>query len=74
MLDYASKSGGQMEVAIARPGLITTAESTAPPSPNLPTVRVEETTAALLQQVVGGFEKETIYNDDLVRIGKTALK
>lgn len=36
-------------------------------------VSVTEAAAAMLQQVVEGFEKEPLQNDDLVRIGRKAL-
>ena len=41
---------------------------------SLPNVDVTEISAAMLQEVVHGFEKEPLENDDLVRIGRQALK
>lgn len=40
----------------------------------LPSLRVEEISAAMLQQVANGFEKEPLDNADLTRIGKAALE
>ena len=41
--------------------------------PFVPSVEVKEISAAMLHQVMTGFEKETLQNDDLVRIGRQAL-
>ena len=41
---------------------------------SLPNVNVSEVSAAMLHEVVHGFEKEPLGNDDLVRIGRLALK
>ena len=40
----------------------------------LPKVEVSEIAAALIDQVVKGFEKETLLNEDLIRIGQKALE
>lgn len=64
-----------MEAAIARPGFIAGGGRPAPPQvPGLPTVTLEDTAAALIDQVLGGFEKETLYSDDLTRIGQKSLQ
>lgn len=39
----------------------------------VPSVSVEEISAAMLRQVVEGFEKEPLECKDLVRIGRKAL-
>lgn len=41
---------------------------------SLPSVDVADISAAMLHEVVHGFEKEPLENDDLVRIGREALK
>ena len=41
---------------------------------SLPNVDVAEISAAMLHEVIHGFEKEPLENDDLVRIGREALK
>lgn len=41
---------------------------------SLPNVDITEVSAAMLHEVIHGFEKEPLENDDLVRIGREALK
>jgi hypothetical protein len=43
------------------------------PPPGVVSVKGEELAAAMLDQVVRGFEMEPINNDDLVRIGAKVL-
>jgi hypothetical protein len=40
----------------------------------LPKVEVSEIAATLLEQAVKGIEKETLLNDDLIRIGQKVLE
>ena len=40
----------------------------------LPSISVAEISAAMLREVVNGFEKEPLENEDLVRIGRKASK
>lgn len=40
----------------------------------MPSVTVTEFSAAMIDQVVNGFEKEPLMNEDLVRIGRRVLK
>lgn len=73
-----------MEACVAKPGLIDgpgrssfiggIAKAVLLPIVGVPKVQVSEITAALIKQVVSGVEKETLMNDDLVRIGTEALK
>lgn len=39
----------------------------------IPNISVTELSAAILDQIVRGFEKEALSNADLVRIGQAAL-
>lgn len=39
----------------------------------LPKIQLNEVAAALLDQAINGFDKETLMNEDLVRIGQRAL-
>ena len=63
---------------MSKPGLITTpgqilktvAATVLKYVISLPNVDVTEISAAILHQVINGFEKEPLENDDLVRIGK----
>ncbi|KAK3325133.1 hypothetical protein B0H66DRAFT_599319 [Apodospora peruviana] len=84
ILAYAQKSNGAVEACVAKPGLIggegkATGFLMEAMKPvirvlaGLPTVDVREMAAALLDQVVNGFEKEPLASDDLTRIGKKVL-
>lgn len=71
-----------MEACAAKPGLITTPgqflktvfATIMKYVMSLPSVDVKEISAAMLHEVVHGFEKEPLQNDDLVRIGRQALE
>lgn len=41
---------------------------------SVPSIYVHEISAAILHEVVNGFEKEPLMNEDLVRIGREAMK
>jgi hypothetical protein len=66
---------------VAKPGLITHSYASSffalglRLAMSVPSVRLEEVAAAMLQQVTTahGFEKEPLQNEDLVRIGRRAL-
>ena len=40
---------------------------------SVPNVTVAEISAAMLHEIINGFEKEPLENDDLVRIGRQVL-
>lgn len=71
-----------MEVCVAKPGLITASgqylktigATLIKYVMSVPIVDVGEISAAMLHEVMHGFEKEPLENDDLVRIGRQALK
>lgn len=71
-----------MEVCVAKPGLITgpglylknIGATLIKFMTSVPNVDVTEVSAAMLHEVMHGFEKEPLQNDDLVRIGRRALK
>ncbi|RDL36229.1 Uncharacterized protein BP5553_06841 [Venustampulla echinocandica] len=83
VLGYAKKSGGAIEACVAKPGLIDAPGRTGMVMNavrtvgcsiiGLPRVDVSEVAATLLDQAIKGFEKETLLNEDLVRIGQKAL-
>jgi hypothetical protein len=81
VLDYAS-ARPHVEAAVAKPGLILKPGSIVIwlratflyLLASLPSVSVVEMSAALLDQVLDGFEKDPLTNDDLVRIGRRALE
>ncbi|KPM36032.1 Succinate-semialdehyde dehydrogenase [NADP(+)] [Neonectria ditissima] len=84
LLAYAAEHQGQIEVCAAKSGFITApgialAWRTAfafvlKLTHNLASVGITEISAAMLNQVVHGFEKEPLFTEDLVRIGREALK
>jgi hypothetical protein len=77
-LKFAAEQKDPVEACVAKPGLITKpgnyfniAFATVLKWAGLvPNVAVTEAAAAILDQVVNGFEKEPLMNDDLVRIGR----
>ncbi|PVH91864.1 hypothetical protein DM02DRAFT_311773 [Periconia macrospinosa] len=78
VLSYAASHGSSLEVAIAKPGLIVEPGNIAKQvlttglgwTGVVPSVGLRDISKALLDQVVGGFEKETLENADLVRLGR----
>ncbi|KAJ7364349.1 hypothetical protein DFH08DRAFT_680978 [Mycena albidolilacea] len=80
VLAFAAAHSDEMFVAcVAKPGLITSSIGSSILAVALklvmgvPSVSVEEISAAMLRQVVEGFEKEPLECKDLVRIGRKAL-
>ncbi|KAJ8058297.1 hypothetical protein OCU04_012491 [Sclerotinia nivalis] len=83
VIDYANNSEGIVKACIAKPGLIDAPGKRGPVMQvvstigrtliGLPKVEVSEIAATLLKQAVDGIEKETLLNEDLVRIGRTVL-
>ncbi|KAJ6512996.1 putative nucleoside-diphosphate-sugar epimerase [Mycena sanguinolenta] len=76
----AEHSSKGFEACVVKPGLITQDAASIARAEQLratmgvPSVTVEEVSAAMLQQVLGGIEKEPLMNEDLVRIGRKALE
>ncbi|KKY33100.1 putative nucleoside-diphosphate-sugar epimerase [Diaporthe ampelina] len=58
---------------IAKSGFILTPGKVAPPVPGLPSIQLEDISAALLDQAVEGLEKDTLFSEDMTRIGQNAL-
>ncbi|KFA71186.1 hypothetical protein S40288_04697 [Stachybotrys chartarum IBT 40288] len=85
ILKFAEKHPGEVEAQIAKPGLITSYNTVVRSAASIllkglgavtsyvQSVSVEEISAAMLSQVVGGFEKDTLSNNELVEIGRKAL-
>ncbi|KAL1878151.1 hypothetical protein Daus18300_002067 [Diaporthe australafricana] len=73
ILEFAEQSNGLVQSCITKSGFINAPGRTVPNVPGLPLVELQDITAAMLDQVVNGFEKDTLSNDDLVRIGQKAL-
>jgi len=83
VLAFASQSSGTVEAQITRPGGIVgpkpriamlAAAAVVGVTPLPPFAHVSEVSGAMLQQVVEGFEKETLDAADLVRIGQRVVK
>ncbi|KFY36807.1 hypothetical protein V495_07585 [Pseudogymnoascus sp. VKM F-4514 (FW-929)] len=83
VLEFAKNSNGAVEACVAKPGIIdapgrtglvmSVVGSIGRAIIGLPILDVSEIAATLLQQAINGIEKETLLNDDLVRIGQTVL-
>ncbi|EXJ77854.1 hypothetical protein A1O3_09013 [Capronia epimyces CBS 606.96] len=81
LLAVAAESGGDLEVCVAKPGWITAATFTRKSimafvlrwTASVPSVTVSEISAAMIDQVAHGFDKEPLMNEDLVSIGRRAL-
>lgn len=83
VLDFAKNSNGTIETCILKPGLIRDSQqgnmfinafqNIATTFISLPIIYLDEVVAALLNQATKGFEKETLENADIARIGKEEL-
>jgi hypothetical protein len=83
VLDYAKDSKGTVEACVAKPGLIDTpgglgfvkdmGRMVLRTVVGLPNVAVGQVAATLIDQVINGFEKDTLLNEDLVRMGEKVL-
>ncbi|KAH8879524.1 hypothetical protein GQ53DRAFT_854612 [Thozetella sp. PMI_491] len=73
ILEYAQQSSGRVESCIVKPGLIDAPERPKRTIPGMPNIARTEIVAAMLDQIVHGFEKDTLSNSDMVRIGQKAL-
>jgi hypothetical protein len=62
-----------VQAAVAKPGMIMAPGVERRNVPGLREVALREVAAALLHQALNGLEKDTLSNDDLVRIGSKAL-
>ncbi|ETI25484.1 hypothetical protein G647_02257 [Cladophialophora carrionii CBS 160.54] len=81
VLAFAASHPGQVEVTVAKPGLILEPGNVLHwlmswllwVVVSVPSITVVEIAAAMLDQVINGFEKDPLMNEDLVRIGQKAL-
>ncbi|KAI1438633.1 hypothetical protein GGR50DRAFT_691168 [Xylaria sp. CBS 124048] len=79
VLAHARESNGTMEACVAKPGLVEDPENLSMVGKavgtvgsaifGFPKINLSELCASLLDQVVNGFEKDTLTNEDLARIG-----
>jgi hypothetical protein len=79
VLAFAAAHSDEIQACVAKPGLITRSIASVVFAGGLklvmgvPSVGLSEVSAAMLHQVVHGFEKEPLENEDLVRIGRQTL-
>ena len=79
VLELAAKYPGKVEACSAKPGLIYRNGNVIAgalrwvPAP-VPIISVGEVAAAMLDQLVVGFEKEPLMSHDLARIGSAVLE
>ncbi|KAH6672891.1 putative nucleoside-diphosphate-sugar epimerase [Halenospora varia] len=83
VLDFAKKSQGAVEACVAKPGLIDAlgrssfiagiGRAMVSAIAGVPKLNVDQIAASLIDQAIKGFEKETLLNEDMIRIGDKAL-
>ncbi|KAK7928101.1 hypothetical protein PG985_005099 [Apiospora marii] len=73
VLDYAEQSSNRVVACIAKPGMIHGPGMELRTVPGLPNIELRHVAAALLDQVVNGFQKDTLSNDDMSQIGQRVL-
>ncbi|KAI1134632.1 hypothetical protein F5Y05DRAFT_397728 [Hypoxylon sp. FL0543] len=74
LFTIADKSNGAVVSCIAKPGIIVNPAADQPvPVLSVPTIELRNIAAALVDQAVNGFEKDTLSNNDLIRIGRSFL-
>jgi hypothetical protein len=81
VLAFAAEHKSDIEVAMARPGLITERWNISKLlfsfalkwAMGVPSIGLEQISTAMLDQVVYGFEKDTLTNEDLVRLAKESM-
>lgn len=73
ILRLAQESKGQVQSCVTKSGFINSPGRVRPNVTGLPLIEVRDIIAAMLDQILNGFENDTLSNDDLRRIGKKAL-
>ncbi|KAK8127037.1 uncharacterized protein PG998_002796 [Apiospora kogelbergensis] len=73
ILDYADQSNNRVVACIAKPGMIHGPGMDVRTVPGLPNIELHDIAAALLDQAVNGFQKNTLSNDDMVNMGQRVL-
>ncbi|KAK8091031.1 nucleoside-diphosphate-sugar epimerase [Apiospora phragmitis] len=73
ILDYAEQSDGKVVACIAKPGMIHGPGMEVRTVSGLPNIELPDIAAALLDQVVNGFEKDTLSNDDMSQLSQQVL-
>ncbi|KAK8036948.1 hypothetical protein PG991_001262 [Apiospora marii] len=73
ILDYAEQSDNKVVACIAKPGMIHGPGMDVRTVPGLPNIELQDIAAALLDQAVNGFAKDTLSNDDMSQMGQHVL-
>ncbi|KUI52602.1 hypothetical protein VP1G_00065 [Cytospora mali] len=73
VLEFAEKSNGKVQSQVAKPGLIAAPGRVLPTIPGLPQKELSDIAVALIDQVVNGFEKNTLSNDDMTKVGQKVV-
>ena len=80
MIEFGKKQNPVVEVCSTNPGAIDgpgrdeMIKNIRETVPWLPVIGIKECVAAMLDQLLNGFEKDLLLNDDLIRIGQRVLK
>ncbi len=72
ILAYGEQSNGAVESCVVKPGSIDAPSKPRREIPGLPHIELSDIAAAMLDQIVNGFEKDTLSNADMIRIGQKA--
>jgi len=73
ILKYGAESKGTVQSCVAKPGLIDHPSRERKEIPGVPHIELVDIAAALLNQISNGFEKDTLSNNDMIRIGQKVL-
>lgn len=76
VLAFAAKHKGSIDLCVAKPGGILSQEEylEKKDAASWPIVSNADASAAMLHEIIHGMEKQTLENEDLVRIGGQAMK
>ncbi|KAI0891018.1 hypothetical protein F4806DRAFT_501483 [Annulohypoxylon nitens] len=73
ILEYARQSGGAVEACVVKPGVIDSPDREKRIVPGIPNIERHDFVSVLLDQTTNGFEKDTLRNDDMIRIYRKIL-
>ncbi|KAI0379488.1 hypothetical protein F5Y04DRAFT_129802 [Hypomontagnella monticulosa] len=73
ILAYAEQSNGTVESCVVKPGVIDAPDKEKRIISGIPNIDIRVFAATMLDQVINGFKKDTLRNDDMIQIGEQAL-
>jgi len=73
ILKYGADSNGTLQSCVVKPGRIGHPSRERKEIPGVPHIELVDIAAALLDQIENGFEKDTLSNSDMIRIGQRVL-